>query len=69
MKPRAQHRAVMATMTQTNQETDMKQTNENASQVEAQDVIVLGVASIETKGGVGDTETVGIRALPGISEE
>lgn len=50
----------------------MKQTIENASSVEAQDqdVIVLGVASIETRGGGGETkEPLGKITGLGISEE
>lgn len=45
----------------------MKQTNENA--VQDQDVIELGVASIETQGGIGGTEPFGLGAGLGISEE
>jgi len=57
----------MASMTKANQETDMKQTNENA--VQDQDVIELGVASVETKGGGVAGETDGKPFFPGISEE
>jgi hypothetical protein len=47
----------------------MKQ-NVQSDPREARDdeLLVLGIASIETHGALGDTETVGIRALPGISE-
>jgi hypothetical protein len=58
----------MASMTKANQETDMKQTNENA--VQDQDVIELGVASVETKGGgIPGGETEGKLFMPGISDE
>lgn len=61
----------MATMTQTNQETDMKQTIVNAAQVEAQDqdVTLLGVASVETKGPLTKQEDVGGIFPMGISNE
>lgn len=44
---------------------------ENAPRNEAQDdVIVLGIASVETQGSPGPTnEPVGYRALPEIAEE
>jgi hypothetical protein len=57
----------MASMTKANQETDMKQTNENA--VQDQDVIVLGVASIETKGPLTKQEDAGGIFPMGISNE
>lgn len=46
-------------------------TNENIRNDTPEDVIVLGVASIETKGLFGTGEPMGIGApvLPGISEE
>lgn len=49
----------------------MSKTNENAPRTEAHDdVIVLGVASIETKGtALGNAEGFGQRPMPGISEE
>jgi hypothetical protein len=49
----------------------MKQTNENASQVEAQDqdVIVLGTASVETQGTGGSVESTGKHMGSAISEE
>jgi hypothetical protein len=34
-----------------------------------EEIIVLGVASIETKGGVINTEGLGGQPMPGISEE
>lgn len=45
----------------------MKQTNENVAQ--DQDVVELGVASVETKGGGVAGETDGKPFFPGISEE
>lgn len=45
----------------------MKQTNENT--VQDQDVIELGVASIETKGKLVFGEDQGGITMPGISEE
>lgn len=45
----------------------MNQTNENA--VQDQDVIELGVASIETKGKLLNREDQGGTIVPGISEE
>lgn len=46
-------------------------TNENIRNDTSEDVIVLGVASIETKGGPGTAEPMGFGGpvLPGISEE
>jgi len=45
-------------------------TNENARTNAPEEVIVLGVASVETKGGPGTGEPLGIGApvMPGISE-
>lgn len=46
----------------------MKDRNDNTSRPEVQDDIIdLGVASVETKGGLGDIETVGREAI-GISD-
>jgi hypothetical protein len=47
-------------------------TNENVRNDTSEDVIVLGVASIETKGAGGGTEVTtghGKPMIPGISEE
>ncbi|PZQ09377.1 benenodin family lasso peptide [Pseudoxanthomonas winnipegensis] len=59
-----------AGMAHPKQETDMK-TSKNASQVEAKnaDLIVLGAASVETKGPNGVIEFVGRQLLPGICED
>lgn len=44
--------------------------NDNTTRPEVEDeVIELGVASVETKGGEGSTEGIGVFALPGISEK
>lgn len=60
-------------MTTTTQENDMSKTNDNAPRVEAwdEDLIVLGAASVETKGGSGQQEFPGLgNPMPvGISEE
>lgn len=42
--------------------------NDNAREQVPQDVIELGVASIETKGTAGITENFGVLPLEGISE-
>ncbi|MBS7456839.1 benenodin family lasso peptide [Coralloluteibacterium stylophorae] len=42
--------------------------NDNAREQVPQDVIELGVASIETKGMAGITENFGVLPLEGISE-
>lgn len=49
----------------------MDKHNENKTQAPQQDVIVLGVASVETKGNIGTNEAVGFGGpmTPGISEE
>jgi hypothetical protein len=48
----------------------MDRTIQNASDVEVQDdIIVLGVASVETKGGPRLDEMVGGTQSPGISED
>lgn len=45
-------------------------TNENnRSNPQEEDVIVLGVASVETKGQAGITENFGVLPLDGISDE
>lgn len=46
-------------------------TNENIRTNPPEDVIELGVASIETKGGAGPSEAggTGFPVIPGISEE
>jgi hypothetical protein len=46
-------------------------TNENIRNDTSEDVIVLGVASVETKGSSGFTEGggTGLPVTPGISEE
>ncbi|UJM90173.1 benenodin family lasso peptide [Rhodanobacter denitrificans] len=47
-------------------------TNENIRNDTPEDVIVLGVASVETKGPMGSTEPeggLGRPVIPGISEE
>jgi len=46
-------------------------TNENIRNDMPEDVIELGVASVETKGGPGSNEAVGFGGpiIPGISEE
>ena len=44
-------------------------TNENTRTDAPEEVIVLGVASIETKGGTINTEGVGGQPMPGISED
>ncbi len=43
--------------------------NENTCAEASEDVIVLGVASVETKGGAINTEGVGGQPMPGISED
>lgn len=53
-------------------ETEMDKHNENArADAPQQDVIVLGVASVETKGPQGGNEPGGVGGIlmPGISEE
>lgn len=47
------------------------ETNENTRNDTSEEVIVLGVASVETKGGLGTSEVGGPGgpAIPGISEE
>ena len=56
-------------MTQS-QETEMDKTNEAKAHPEVrEDLIELGSASAETKGGTGITEGVGTLALPGISDK
>lgn len=44
-------------------------TNENTRNATSEDIIVLGVASVETKGGGAYGEFVGEDASAGISEE
>ncbi|WP_140725807.1 benenodin family lasso peptide [Pseudomonas sp. Hp2] len=44
-------------------------TNENNRSNPQEDVIVLGVASVETKGQAGITENFGVLPLDGISDE
>jgi len=46
-------------------------TNENARTNAPEDIIILGVASVETKGPVGPNEGGGdgLPIIPGISEE
>jgi len=44
-------------------------TNENIRNDTSEDVIVLGVASVETKGGSDSGEAFGISAGMGISED
>lgn len=44
-------------------------TNENDRSNPQEDVIVLGVASVETKGQAGITENFGVLPLDGISDE
>lgn len=46
-------------------------TNENARADTPEEVIVLGIASVETKGPTGPVEGAGLGSpfLPGISEE
>lgn len=44
-------------------------TNENIRTNALEDVIVLGVASIETRGNVGLGEAIGGPTTPGISED
>lgn len=46
-------------------------TNENSRTNAPDDVIVLGIASVETKGGAGPSEGtgLGLPLIPGISEE
>ncbi|MGB6143434.1 benenodin family lasso peptide [Rhodanobacter sp. UC4436_H3] len=44
-------------------------TNENMHTDLPEDVIVLGVASVETKGPGGISEANGLGVIPGISEE
>lgn len=45
--------------------------NENIRTEVSEDVIVLGVASIETKGtlGFGESAGIGVPMVPGISED
>ena len=52
------------------QETEMN-TNENTRNNASEDVIVLGVASVETKGvrGAGEATGIGQPVSPGISAE
>lgn len=52
-------------------ENEMDKRNESKTQAPQQDVIVLGVASAETKGGAGSGEITGVGRpmLPGISED
>lgn len=48
----------------------MNTTTQHASDVEVQeDIIILGVASVETKGGPRSDEMVGGTQSPGISED
>ncbi|WP_255516419.1 benenodin family lasso peptide [Luteimonas suaedae] len=48
----------------------MNNRNDNTPRPEMQDdIIELGVASIETKGPGGSVEPTGINVLPGITEE
>jgi hypothetical protein len=49
----------------------MDKHNENKTPAQQQDVIVLGVASVETRGNIGMNEAVGFGGplTPGISEE
>ncbi|MBT2145691.1 MULTISPECIES: benenodin family lasso peptide [unclassified Rhodanobacter] len=44
-------------------------TNENIRNDTPEEVIVLGVASVETKGGTGQSEANGFPVIPGISED
>jgi len=44
-------------------------TNENIRNDTSEDVIVLGVASVETTGPGGVIEPIGLAVLPGISED
>jgi hypothetical protein len=44
-------------------------TNENIRTNLPEDVIELGVASVETKGPGGTIEPTGLNVLPGISED
>lgn len=44
-------------------------TNENIRNDASEDVIVLGVASVETQGGRGDKEAIGGTDTTGISED
>ncbi|HUW52964.1 MAG TPA: benenodin family lasso peptide [Rhodanobacter sp.] len=44
-------------------------TNENIRTDTQEDVIELGVASVETQGPGGTIEPVGLDVLPGISED
>jgi len=46
-------------------------TNENIRNDTPEEIIELGVASIETKGGIGKSEVTGLGGpmIPGISEE
>lgn len=52
-------------------ENEMDKRNEDKTPAPQQDVIVLGVASVETKGGAGSGEITGVGRpmLPGISED
>ncbi|WP_434211927.1 benenodin family lasso peptide [[Pseudomonas] boreopolis] len=49
----------------------MNANENNRSNLQEEDVIVLGVASVETKGGAGPGEPTGpgLPMIPGISEE
>lgn len=47
----------------------MNSNNDSPRPADRQDVIELGVASVETKGGIGDDEFMGVLAWPGISDE
>lgn len=44
-------------------------TNENIRSDTPEDVIVLGVASVETQGPFGTIEPVGLDVMPGISND
>lgn len=56
-------------MTQTQGDEEMN-TNENTRTNAPDDIIVLGVASVETKGGgMPGGEELGENVLPGISEQ
>lgn len=52
-------------------ETEMDKNSEIAARDEAGQatVVMLGIASVETKGGAFNTEAVGGQSMPGISEE
>lgn len=49
----------------------MESSNDNVrNDLHGEDIVVLGSASVETKGGVGDaTESLGRILLPGIEDE